>query len=143
MNEKRAGDGSPRKEDRVQIGLPRQCFALLESIIDETPWFDRQMDAYRVAICVALAKGIHPTKDDSESYDTKFAVGNVDPDQSLRDLLLAMCPDSGDRPYDYAQRLANKGVHYLHNELVVRGRPLPEVLGLGDGADVASHADLE
>jgi hypothetical protein len=43
---------------------------------------------------------------------------------------LALAPHCGDRPYEYAQRIAVKGIHFLHNELVQRGRPLPEVLGL-------------
>lgn len=125
MATEEAGPGKI-KEDRKQIGLPRSAFPLLEELVEETPWFRQQLDAYRVAISVALARNLKPSKE--ESYETKFSTSSVDPDQELRGLVLAIAPECGDRPYDYAQRLANKGVRYLHNELVKRGRPLPEAL---------------
>jgi hypothetical protein len=124
------------KGDRIQIGLPRTAFPLLEELVDETPWFRQQLDAYRVAISVALARDMKPSKD--ESYETKFSTSSVDPDRALRELVLTLAPECGERPYDYAQRLANKGVRYLHNELVKRGRPLPEVLGVMQGSEAST-----
>lgn len=118
------------REDRKQIGLPRSAFQLLEEVVETTPWFSQQIDAYRVSITIALARGLLPMQGERETYETKFSVSSVDPDRELRELVLALAPDSGSRPYDYAQRIAHRGVHLLHNELVKRGRPLPEVLGL-------------
>lgn len=126
------------KEDRKQIGLPRQAFPLLEELVKETPWFGQQLDAYRVAISVALARNIRPSKEETTPYETKFSTSSLDPDRELRELVLALAPECEDRPYDYAQRLANKGVRYLYNELVKRGRPLPEVLGSG-GSKASPH----
>lgn len=122
--------GDAQKEDRKQIGLPRSAFQLLEEVVSETPWFAQQLDAYRVSISIALARGLRPPVDERETYETKFAASSVDPDRELRELILALAPEAGNRPYDYAQRLAHRGVHLLHNELVKRGRPLPEVLGI-------------
>jgi hypothetical protein len=106
-------------------------------LVEETPWFRQQLDAYRVAISVALARNMRPSKD--EAYETKFSTSSVDPDRELRELVLALAPECGERPYDYAQRLANKGVHYLYNELVKRGRPLPEVLGTAQCLKASAH----
>jgi hypothetical protein len=125
------------KEDRKQIGLPRTAFPMLEELVEETPWFRQQLDAYRVAISVALARNLKPSKE--EPYETKFSTSSVDPDRELRELVLTLAPECGERPYDYAQRLANKGVRYLHNELVKRGRPLPEVLVPPHGLKVSAH----
>lgn len=116
------------KDDRKQIGLPGSTSVLLEEIVSETPWFGQALDVYRLAISVALARDLKPQKVDSDSYDTKYSTSSVDPDRELRELVLALAPECDDRPYDYAQRLANKGIHFLHNELVKKGRPLSEVL---------------
>lgn len=124
------------REDRKQIGLPRKSFHLLEELVDDTPWFRQQLDAYRVAICAALARGLTPSSEETDSYETKFATSSLDPDRELRELVLALAPECRQRPYDYAQRLANKGVYYLHSELVTRGRPLPEVLGIPSALDL-------
>jgi hypothetical protein len=117
------------KGDRKQVGLPRKGSQLLEEIIENTPWFKRQLDAYRIAISVALARDFRATNEETSTYETKFSLSTLDPEGELRELVLALAPECGDRPYEYAQRLANKGIHYLHNELVTKGRPLPEVLG--------------
>ena len=123
------------KGDRKQIGLPRSLFPLLEAL-EASPWFRLQQDAYKVSIAVALARGFTPSVHGTESFETKFSVSGVDPDGSLRDLILALVPEeAADRPYDYAQRLAVAGVQYLHSELVDKDRPLSEVLGLGEGED--------
>lgn len=117
------------KEDRKQIGLPGNSSTLLDEIVRETPWFGQALDCYRLAIGVALARELKPSGHDSDSYETKYSTSSIDPDRTLRELVLALAPECGDRPYDWAQRLANKGIHFLHSELVQRGRSLTEVLG--------------
>lgn len=124
-------------QDRKNIGLPKNSFHLLEELVSSTPWFDQQQDAYRLAIVIALARGWKPSADSTETFETKFSVGGVDPERELRALIGAYAPDSGDKPYDYAQRLALAGVQYLHKELVEKRRSLSEVLGL-DPSTVAS-----
>jgi hypothetical protein len=127
------------KQDRVQIGLPKASFELLEELVAKTPWFAQQLDAYRLAVAVALARGWSPVQGE-QRFDTKYSVSSVDKDGRLREMVIAFSPDDVDRPYDVAQRLALAGVKFLHQELVEKQRPLAEVLGLSvDETDGASE----
>lgn len=128
-------------EDRKNIGLPKNSFHLLEELVASTPWFDQQQDAYRLAIVIALSRGWKPSTDSTDPFDTKFSVSGVDPERELRSLIQAFAPESGDRPYDYAQRLALAGVQFLHRELVERRRALSEVLGLAPATVAQEHGE--
>jgi hypothetical protein len=124
-------EGSATKAtDRTQVGLPDSTDDLLKELRSKTHWFRDEVDVYRVAVTIALARGLQPRKDEVDSgYITKFSVQTLDPDGDLRLLIASLAPDYADTPYRWAQRLANKGVHYLHNEIVVKGRSITEVLG--------------
>jgi hypothetical protein len=126
MSERSAGEQG--RGDRKQIGLPPRASELLDEIVAETPWFGQPLDVYRLAIGVALARDLRPSRDESESYETKYGTSSVDPSGEVRDLILALAPECDGRPYDYAQRLANKGVLFLHSELVKKGQPLTRVI---------------
>ncbi len=129
-------DPAPAESDRKQVGLPRSHFAALEELVDSTPWFGKQLDAYRLAITVALAREFSPSASETDTFETKFSVSSLDPDGDMRRLILALSPDrAGDRPYDYAQRLAVAGVQFLHKELVEEESSLGAVLGIEELAD--------
>ena len=65
-----------------------------------------------------------------DSIETKWHVAGVDPDGSLKLLVESLAPEAGDRPYDYAQRIAAPAVNFLFDELIERGHSLEEALGL-------------
>jgi hypothetical protein len=117
--------------DRTQLGLPDSTDDLLKELHSGTRWFKDEVDVYRLAVTVALAKGLRPRKDEPDGgYTTKFSVQTFDPEGDMKLLVSTLVPEYDDTPYRWAQRLANKGVHYLHNEIIVKGRPIVEALGL-------------
>lgn len=103
----------------------------------KTPWFKEEVDVYRLAVATALAKGLLPRMDEDDTgYTTKFSVQTFDPEGDVRVLVSSLAPEHSDEPYRWAMHLANKGVHYLHSELVVKERPIAEVLGIQEeGSD--------
>lgn len=122
---------SSRPEDRDQVGLPPAANELLKDLQKNTPWFKGEIDVYRAAISVALAKGLSPRLEEADTgYVTKYNAHDLDEDGKLSLLISTLAPEHADAPYRWAQRLANKGVHYLHHEIVVKGRPIGEVLGV-------------
>lgn len=116
--------------DRDQIGLPDETDDLLKVLVKQTPWFKNEMDVYRLAITVALARGLEPRLDESETYTTKYQVSSLDPDGRLKLLITTFAPDQSKTPYRWAMRLANKGVKFLHSALIDKGLPIGEALGL-------------
>jgi len=122
--------------DRSQVGLPDATDDLLKNLRSSTRWFKDEVDVYRLAVTVALARGLQPRRNEPDSgYTTKFGVQTLDPDGDMRLLICSLMPECADTPYRWAQRLANKGVHYLNNEIVVKGRSIAEVLGVLDQED--------
>lgn len=117
--------------ERSQVGLPEPADELLKELHQKTPWFKDEVDVYRLAVTVALARGLEPRPDETDTgYRTKFSLQTFDPEGKMRLLVCSLSPEHEDAPYRWAQRLANKGVHYLHNEIIVKGRPIAEVLGV-------------
>lgn len=123
-------ESASKARDRSQVGLPDSTDDLLKELHAKTRWFKDEVDIYRLAVTISLARGLQPRKDEADTgYTTKFGVQTLDPDGDLKLLISSLMPDYADTPYRWAQRLANKGVHYLHNEIVVKGRSMAEVLG--------------
>jgi hypothetical protein len=113
------------------VGLPKASFAMLEELVDTTPWFAQQLDAYRLAVMLAVSRGWRPSTS-AEGFETKFSVSSLDPDGTLRDLVLSFVPEASARPYDAIQRLAVAGVAFLHQEVVVASRPVGEILTMAE-----------
>jgi hypothetical protein len=119
----------PNVNDRSQVGLPESTDDLLKELCRDTRWFKGEADVYRLAVSLALARELHPRSEESDGgYTTKFSVQTLDPDGQLALLIATLHPDYAGTPYRWAQRLANKGVCYLHSELLRKGRPIAEVL---------------
>jgi hypothetical protein len=115
------------RPDRVTVGLTQVGLGHLSEVL-ETGWFEEEMDAYRVAIAVALARGLCADAGGMVGVKTKFNVGSLDNDGKLRTLITTLAPSSGDRPYEHAERLAEAGVAYLAEKLGRQGATLTDVL---------------
>jgi hypothetical protein len=114
--------------DRINIGVTTRGAQHLADLM-ATGWFLEQLDAFRVAIGVALGYGVCTPPEDMGGGGTKWNIGSVDNDGRLRQLIMAVAPASGDRPYEYAERLADAGLALLGQRLVRDGALLFEVLG--------------
>jgi hypothetical protein len=115
-------------QDRITVGLTVRGAENLAQVM-ETGWFNRDLDAYRAAIGVAIAQGRVSEPEEMAGASTKYNVGTLDNDGKLRQLLLAFVPAARERPYEYAERLADAGLAYLVARLVQEGALLSEVLG--------------
>lgn len=85
-------------------------------------------DAYRVAVAVALARGLNET-DLSPVHDrkTKYGIGTLDDGGALRDLICILRPDLSSRPYASSEWLAEIGLYTIRTEME-EGKTLTEIL---------------
>jgi hypothetical protein len=115
--------------DKSTLGVTPQGARNMEALM-ATPWFEREMDVYRVAIAVAASRGQMASKDEMVGVRTKFnAVGTIDPDGQVRNMITALLPQHSDRPYETAERLANAGLQILASKLSTEGVMLSSALG--------------
>lgn len=127
-------DNSPGAKDRDSLALSTAANEQLKELRSRTPWFTDDVQVYRLAVAVALAKGLRPRTDEPDSgYTTKYGLQTVDPDGGMQILLTSMVPEYAETPNRWISRLASKGVHYLHSEIIGKSRPITEVLGIGEG----------
>jgi len=111
--------------DKGQIGLSEEVDLKIKEIIEEGR-FDHEQDVYRLAIAIALAEDLEPAPE-SRAYKTKFNVGSLDPEHSLRTATQYLRIDHGGRPQAMMERLAEAGVEHIHSHLNA-GKPLHELL---------------
>lgn len=115
--------------EKTTVGVTERGASHLAEVI-ASGWFSEEIDAYRMAISIALSKGIATPPADMSGVRTKFNTGSLDGDGSLGRVLEAFGLPEGDSKYSYAQRLADAGLAYLAQNLATEGQPLAAVLGL-------------
>jgi hypothetical protein len=95
--------------DKKTIGITKaNATALLQLVA--AGHFASELDAAKFAMAHAIKAGVHSGT--AEGAETKWNVGSVDPDGSMRSLLEALFPDT-DEPYRLAEHLMNEGVRLL------------------------------
>ena len=99
--------------DKKTIGITSANAPLLESIVTSGR-FGSELDAAKFAMAYAIKLG--RSEGSAEGAGTKWNVGSVDPDGSLRSLLEALFPACTE-PYRLAEYLMNEGVTALGKEL--------------------------
>ena len=72
--------------------------------------FASELDAAKFAMAYAIKSGV--TRGSTEGAETKWNVGSIDPDGSVRSLVEALCPDVPE-PYRLAEHLMNEGIKML------------------------------
>ena len=124
------------EKDLVQVGLPESADEQLKSLHQQTPWFNREEDVYRVAVALALAKGWKPEGWKDRRFeggkDTKYRVVLLDDRGQMKELIALLAPECGDTPYKYSQWLAVAGINFLHQKLLEEDWGIDEALGLRD-----------
>lgn len=83
------------------------------SRLKEDGHFKEMADAYRFGIALALAQGVVPPEISSR---TVFSVATIDPDQMIKNAIVAIMGDAttGVPTYKMAERLADWGVQELY-----------------------------
>lgn len=96
-------------DDKQQIGLTAETDEKLKNIAEKY-FGGREADVYRFAIAFAIAADLD-AESASGKFDTKFnAMGTLDIDQRIRNLLTVLHVGDQERPYATAERLAEAGV---------------------------------
>ncbi|OWW18373.1 hypothetical protein [Noviherbaspirillum denitrificans] len=95
--------------DKKTIGISKTNAAALNAIVIAGR-FGSELDAAKFAMAYAIKLGI-PTGT-SDGAETKWNVGSVDPDGSLRSLLEALFPAISE-PYRLTEYFMNEGIKHI------------------------------
>src|SRR3954453_1810485 len=95
--------------DKKTIGITKANAKSLTELVS-SGHFGSELDAAKFAMAHAIKMGA--ASGTTEGAETKWNVGSVDPDGSMRSLLEALFPDA-DEPYRLAEYLMNEGVRLL------------------------------
>lgn len=95
--------------DKKTIGISKTNAAALNTLV-AAGRFGSELDAAKFAMAYAIKIGLPAGT--AEGTETKWNVGSVDPDGSLRSLLEALFPTSSE-PYRLAEYLMNEGIKHL------------------------------
>jgi hypothetical protein len=109
--------------DKKTIGITKANSAALAGLVSSGR-FGSELDAAKFAMAYALKSGV--TAGSTEGAETKWNVGSVDPDGSMRSLLEALCADTPE-PYRLAEHLMNEGLSRLRTS-VAEGADLYDTL---------------
>jgi len=94
----------------------------------ETGWFDTELDACRVAMGVALSRGVVAPPDELVSKTTKYNLGTWDRDRCVSSVIEVVGCPPGEDLCAYSERLIQAGLGILATELSEEGALLSDVL---------------
>lgn len=112
--------------DKAQIGLSEASREMALEVV-EHGGFDDLQDVYRLAIAVALIKDLEPAPEDVPGRKTTYGAGSLDQDGAIRTAIAQVREDGRERPYTFAERLAEAGIANMHEHLD-GGRSIREYL---------------
>ena len=95
--------------DKKTIGIIRESAAALASLLN-AGHFESELDAAKFAMALAIRQNVPAGS--TEGADTKWNVGSVDSDGSLRLLIEALYPGA-EEPYRLVEHLMNEGLRRL------------------------------
>lgn len=99
--------------DKKTIGITKGNSAALAGLV-LAGRFGSELDAAKFAMAYAIRAGL--AGGNTDGAETKWNVGSVDPDGSLRSLLEALYPESVE-PYRLAEHLINQGIKRLSADI--------------------------
>src|SRR4051794_21415835 len=101
--------------DKMSIGLTPAAIQALDQICgtDSRAWFKEKDDAARFALALALNAGIREGR--AEGADTRWAIGNFDPDHQIRSLISVLAPEAA--PGRLIEHLVNYGLEMVGDAL--------------------------
>lgn len=95
--------------DKKTLGVTKGNAAAFEKLV-AIGRFGAELDAAKFAMAYAIKSGV--TQGSTESGDTKWNVGSVDPDGSVRALIETLYPEVTE-PYRFVEHLMNEGIRLL------------------------------
>lgn len=104
------------EKDLVQIGANSDSREVLE-LLRDAGHLAEFMDGYRLAIAIAIGFGRDPRRGTGKDRTTMFAVGNLDPDNALREAIKEIYPTARATPARAAEDLAEQGLEIIRQSL--------------------------
>jgi len=99
--------------DKKTIGITKANAAPLADLVAAGK-FSSEMDAAKFAMAYAIKEG--NTQGTTDGAETKWNVGSIDPDGSVKSLVEALCVDVSE-PYRLVEHLMNEGIKMLKAKL--------------------------
>lgn len=107
------------KKDLSQIGISPGGQRQIDFMKDNRI-IDSDLDGYLLGVATAIAfmRDPFPKGRDRPQFKTKYAINSVDPQQSLRTIIVEVYPSWRKFPYRAIEDLADQGLEILesHNE---------------------------
>lgn len=103
--------------DKKTIGITKANAVALAGLV-AAGRFGSELDAAKFAMAYAIK--LEMVGGSTDGAETKWNVGSVDPDGSMRSLLEALRPDSVE-PYRLAEHLMNEGIKSLAAKIGASG----------------------
>ena len=100
---------------------------MLDEIM-ETGWFAEERHVFLFAISLAFANDLIKDSSEMTGVTTKWNVGTLDPDNTLRLMVYSLSQERIARPYAHAEARAAAGLEFLKRRLVDDGAELAEIL---------------
>lgn len=93
--------------DEVQISYTEEARAFLDEL-KKVGIFKEMQDGFRFAMGLAIARG--KVASGELKLRTFLGASGFDPDGSIRNMIAELYPEAADKPYAYAERLAEAGL---------------------------------
>ena len=100
-------------QDKNTIGVTPENRQFLADVV-ESGLFNEEMDAAKLAMSVAILRGIEIGE--ATSAETKWNVGSFDKDGHIKIVLVALFPEHP-TPYRLSEYLINRGLQILKSEM--------------------------
>ena len=97
------------ERDRRSVGLTPAAQRHVEDLI-ALGWFEDAQDLARFAMAYAIRRGVGAGA--VEGQDTRWAIGNSDPDGEIQEVVRAVHPDNP-TPVRLIEHLTNEGLRLL------------------------------
>ncbi len=94
-------------ENETTVGFTAESHEILKQLKQEGV-FNEMVDGYRFGIALAIAYGNIAPED--IKTNTFLNIGSLDPDDKLKKVIIEFFPEAAEKPYSYAERLAEWGV---------------------------------
>jgi Arc/MetJ-type ribon-helix-helix transcriptional regulator len=104
-----------KDEQKITLRLSEEAHAKLAEL-SQNGLFGQMLDAYRLAISLALAEGLIDSAEHRRGK-TYINAGSLDPDGLIRDAIAERFGDREGPPYEIAERLGEAGVLELADRL--------------------------
>ena len=104
-------------KDIANIGLSETSHAHLKEMAD-LDMFNDLKDGYRLAVTVAIKRGVDATHHKVENRKNMFDVGGVDQNFLLRNSVKLLYPDQEGQEYKYIEKLADLGVGFIYQNFL-------------------------